>query len=243
MDQPISTSAEAATSSYESYASPLVLGKIGSKRRRAVRRSDKCLRLAKIGDDAGNLRILEEEYMEQTKSLQTCCREFQTKMKELLGEEQKIMQELRKKGLAVEDPHLDVEETFRAVCRKRTRKKRGNKYTKTTPCAEHIVCPAKEMPNKETQLSGEKVGSGTESKGHSDTLSKSDEIEHVNERCEKYMGVYSLIMQRAYGSAEEGSLEMESVENDRDLDNSVFNPDSQHDDPYIPPAFAQVFGT
>lgn len=240
MDQPNATAADACDPPTQHLTD--TTAKLSPKKPRHLKSIAKYLRRTKVSGEPGILGKMEGKHRKQLQTFRACLAEYSRSKGALMAREQEIVEQLRKKGINVGDPDLDVEKTFRMRCRRRIRKKKcviesSQSKDKECPCAGR-----EDSPQTGANIGEEKISNQSDSKGHSDTLSKSDEVDRADLAPQDPLIIYQ---QKVYegGNLEDGLFEFEGIGQTKEVESYVPHPELPEDAPYIPPAFAQVFGT
>lgn len=174
---------------------------------------------------------------EQFKTVSLLLERYKQLRKPLLVREETLKLELRAKGIAIDDPNLDVNKAFRTNRRNRTRK---SSFTLTP-----VQPPS--MPDNTSVLKEEECTRPRgESAAHCDTSSKSEEIENVSrenkgQRQEMIMeGEMMLTFPIVVDELPANIIGDVLGDIDFAMEGQQQN---LADVPYVPPEFARIFGT
>jgi len=194
---------------------------------------------------------MESKYALQKESMQSIQRKYLNTRTELQSKEKDIVQELGAKGIVIEDPQLDVAKTFHAVVKKKSRKKTlessdlqhkvDSKNDGNSEAAVNEPQREEKKVDQEESESGDKLDSIGDSKCHCDTQSKSEAVEEMDPMLLRVKEEDYLLYQVEKFLQEEIPLEI-----DKECDSqeqSIQHQVKSHEEHYIPPTFAQVFGT
>ena len=161
---------------------------------------------------------LEGYYENQVQAWKDCLAHYRKAIEKLQSKDKCLRNELTNKGIDIEDPELEVEKAFLVTWNRKTHKHRHSMFL--------IKSEMQENPQSTKNDKEEKI----ESKG--DTLSKSEEIADFNEE------------QSSSNSQKPLHTEYDPILFEEE--GIVFSPEPAEGiliPSYIPPAFAQVFGT